>query len=237
MIDIHCHILPGIDDGARDVYDTLEMALIAANSGVKAIVATPHCNVPWDRGNYYDSLYRESLQKARGAIEQERMPIKILTGMEVFVTFDLPELIKEGKILTINHSDYLLIEFDFGEDPEFVDIMVDRLKEIGIKPIIAHPERYDFVKEDINFARHLVKHGCILQANKGSFLGKYGERSEKIATELAKENLLGIVASDAHSPYKRTPYLLEARRAIKAICDAEKLFEINPQKIVVNQPL
>ncbi|MBQ4569463.1 MAG: hypothetical protein IJA62_05365 [Ruminococcus sp.] len=237
MIDIHCHILPGMDDGARDVYDTMEMALIAANSGVKAIVATPHCNIPWDKSNYYNSFYRESLQKARDAIAQERIPIKILTGMEVFVTFDLPELIKEGKILTINHSDYLLIEFDFGEDPEFVDIMADRLMEIGIKPIIAHPERYDFVKEDINFAKRLVKKGCILQANKGSFLQKYGERSEKIATELAKENLLGVVASDAHSPYRRTPYLLEARRTIKDICNTEALFEINPQRIVVNQPL
>ena len=237
MIDIHCHILPGIDDGAKDVYDTLEMALIAANSCVKAIVATPHCNIPWDNSNYYDTFFRESLMKAREAIAQERIPVKILSGMEVFVTFDLPELIKDGKILTINHSDYLLTEFDFGEDPEFVDIMVDRLKEIGIKPIIAHPERYDFVKEDIEFARRLIRRGCILQANKGSFLGNHGEMSQKTAMALAQEKLLGVVASDAHSPLHRTPYLLEARRAIKNICDVEALFETNPQKIVVNQPL
>ncbi len=237
MIDIHCHILPGIDDGAADIYDTLEMALIAANSGVKAIVATPHCNIPWDRGNYFDSMYREALQKARQAIEQERLPIKILSGMEVFVTFDLPELIKEGKILTINHSDYLLVEFDFGEDPEFVDIMVQRLKEIGIKPIIAHPERYDFIKEDITFAQRLIKQGCILQANKGSFLGKYGERAENTATELVKQKLVSVVASDAHSPFRRTPYLIEARKTIGEFADAEALFETNPKKIVINQPL
>ena len=149
MIDIHSHILPGIDDGAQDVYDTLEMALMAVNSGVKAIVATPHCNIPWSDGNYLGSSYREALMKARNAIAQERMPIKILSGMEVFVTFDLPDLIREGRILTLNHSDYLLIEFDFGEDPEFVDIMVSRLQELGLKLIIAHPERYDFIKEDI----------------------------------------------------------------------------------------
>ncbi len=237
MIDIHCHILPGIDDGASDIYDTLEMALIAANSGIKAIVATPHCNIPWDTGNYYGSAYREALRKARSAIEQERMPIKILSGMEVFATFDLPELIKEGKVLTINHSDYLLVEFDFGEDPEFVDIMVDRLKKIGIKPIIAHPERYDFIKEDISFAQRLVRKGCFLQANKGSFLGTYGSRSEATALLLAKENLLSVVASDAHSPVRRTPYMLEARRKIKDICDVQTLFETNPRKICTNQPL
>lgn len=237
MIDIHCHILPEIDDGARDVYDTLEMALMAVNSGIKAIVATPHCNIPWSDGNYYGHHFRESLRKAREAIEQERMPIKILSGMEVFVTFDLPELIKEGKILTINHSDYLLIEFDFGEDPEFVDIMVQRLRDMGIRPIIAHPERYDFIKEDIHLAKRLVDAGCILQANKGSFLGKYGSRSEKTAFELIKNKLIKVVASDAHSPVARTPYMLEARRAIKDVCDTEELFEKNPAKICVNQPI
>lgn len=237
MIDIHCHILPEIDDGARDVYDTLEMALMAVNSGIKAIVATPHCNVPWNEPNYYGHTYREALRKARNAIEQERMPIKILSGMEVFVTFDLPDLIRDGKILTLNHSDYLLTEFDFSEDPEFVDIMVERLREMGIRPIIAHPERYDFIKEDITAAKRLVNAGCILQINKGSLLGKYGNRSEKAAFELVKNKLAGVVASDAHSPTARTPYMLEARRAIKDICDTKELFEINPFKICQNQSL
>lgn len=237
MIDIHCHILPNIDDGARDVYDTLEMALMAVNSGVKAIVATPHCNVPWSEPNYYGHTYREALRKAREAIKQERMPIKILSGMEVFVTFDLPDLIREGKILTINHSDYLLTEFDFDEDPEFVDIMVERLREMGIRPIIAHPERYEFIKEDITAAKRLVKAGCVLQLNKGSFLGKNGSRSKKTAFELVKNNLAGIVASDAHSPVARTPYLLEARRAIKDVADTKLLFETNPHKVCTNQPI
>lgn len=237
MIDIHCHILPGLDDGAFDIYDTLEMALIAANSGIKAIVATPHCNLPWDTSNYYGHAYREALQKTRKAIEQERMPIKILSGMEAFATFDLPELVKEGKVLTINHSDYLLVEFAFDEDPEFVDVMVDRLKEIGIKPIIAHPERYEFVKEDISFAERLVRKGCYLQANKGSFLGTHGNRSEETALTLAKSNLLSFVASDAHSPVRRTPYMIEARRKIENLCNANLLFETNPKKVCVNQPL
>lgn len=237
MIDLHCHILPGLDDGAYDIYDTLEMALMAVNSGIKAIVATPHCNLPWDTNSYYGHAYREALQKARNAIAQERMPIKILSGMEAFATFDLPELVKEGKILTINHSDYLLVEFAFDEDPEFVDIVVDRLKEIGIKPIIAHPERYDFVKEDISHAHRLVRKGCYLQANKGSFLGNHGNRSEEIALTLAKDQMLSVVASDAHSPVHRTPYMIEARRKIESLCNTDLLFEVNPGKICINRPL
>ena len=157
--------------------------------------------------------------------------------MEVFVTFDLPDLIREGRILTLNHSDYLLIEFDFGEDPEFVDIMVSRLQELGLKLIIAHPERYDFIKEDIHFARRLVKAGCILQANKGSFLGHYGSRSEKVAFEMVKSGLVHVVASDAHSPVSRTPYMHDARRAIKEFCDTNLLLEENPLKICSNQPI
>ena len=237
MIDIHSHILPGIDDGAADIYDTLEMALMAVNSGVKAIIATPHCNIPWSDGNYLGREYREALKKARDAITSERMPIKILSGMEVFVTFDLPDLIREGRILTLNHSDYLLVEFDFGEDPEFVDIMISRIKELGITPVIAHPERYDFIKEDILFAKRLVKAGCILQANKGSFLGHYGNRSESTAFEMVKSGLVHVVASDAHSPVARTPYMHDARRAIKEFCDTSILFEKNPEKICLNQPI
>lgn len=237
MIDIHCHILPGIDDGAADIYDTLDMALMAYNSGVKAIVATPHCNIPWDSGNYFGSAYKEALQKARNAIAHEKIPVKILSGMEVFATYDLPELIKEGKVITINHSDYLLLEFDFGEDPEFVDVIVDRLKEIGIKPVIAHPERYNFIKEDVSFAHRLVRKGCILQANKGSFLGTYGSRSEETVLQLLKDNLLSVVASDAHSPVHRTPHMMEAYRKLRDICDVHSLFVANPRKICTNESL
>lgn len=237
MIDIHCHILPGIDDGAGDIYDTLEMASMAQSSGVKAIIATPHCNVPGEPGNYYNSHFRDVLQKARDAIERECIPLKLMAGMEVFVTYDLPDLIAEGKILTLNHSDYLLMEFGFEEDPEFVDIMVDRIKEMNIRPVIAHPERYDFIKNNVDFARRLVRKGCVLQANKGSFLGRYGHSAEKVAYTLAEDKLISVVASDAHSPVTRTPNMVRSREALRNICDIKKIFEENPRKICVNQPL
>lgn len=237
MVDIHCHILPGFDDGAGDIYDTLEMASLAYASGTKVIVATPHCNVPGTRGNYYNSHYREAFRIACEALEKERIPIRLLPGMEVFATFDLPELIMEKQILTINQSDYLLMEFAFDEDPEFVEIMVDRVKEINVKPIIAHPERYEFIKDDLEFARHLVRKGAIFQANKGSFMGRYGRRSEKTVYELLKQNLISVVASDAHSANIRTPDMRRARSAAKELCDIKLLFEDNPMKICTNRPL
>ncbi len=237
MIDIHCHILPGVDDGAADMYDVLEMATMAYSSGVKAIIATPHCNIPGQHSNYYGKRFREVLQNTRKALADERIPLKLMAGMEVFATFDLPDLIADGKILTLNHSDYLLIEFDFNEDPEFAEAVVERLIDIKIRPVIAHPERYEFIKYDSEIARRLVDKGCVLQANKGSFLGKYGSRTKQTAFELVEKNLLSIVASDAHSPVMRTPYMLEAYREVDKVTNARLLFEENPQKICLNQPI
>lgn len=237
MVDIHCHILPGFDDGAGDIQDTLEMASLAQASGTKVIVATPHCNVPSEPDNYYSSRYRDAFYSACKALEEEHIPIKLLPGMEVFATYDLPELIKDNKVLTINQSNYLLMEFAFDEDPEFVEIMVDRVKEISIRPVIAHPERYEFIKNDLEFARLLVEKGCIFQANKGSLMGRYGRRSEETVYKLLKRNLISIVASDAHSAEVRTPDMRRARAAAKEFCDVKKLFEDNPLKICTNQPL
>ena len=93
MIDIHSHILPGLDDGAQDLYDTLEMVEAAARSGVKAIVATPHCNIPGGYQNYYSEEYIDAVKRTREAVRKENIPVKILPGMEAFETSDLPELL------------------------------------------------------------------------------------------------------------------------------------------------
>lgn len=235
MIDIHCHILPEIDDGAMDIDDTLAMASLAAECGVKAIVATPHCNIPGAPSNYFDDYLKKLIIRTRQTLSDENIPIKLLSGMEVYVTFDLPDLIKQGKILTLNQSRYLLVEFNFGEDPEFVDIMVDRLKELKIIPVIAHPERYEFVKFNPDFATHLKRKGCVLQSNKGSFLGRYGTSTRDTAFELLKADVVSVIASDAHNCTVRTPYMTEAKQILTPYCDVDKLFSLNPRKICTNK--
>lgn len=237
MIDIHCHILPGFDDGARDIYDTLDMASMALAGGTRVIVATPHCNIPGVNPNYYDAYYRETFQTACKALEKEGLPLRLLPGMEVFATYDLPELIRDKKILTLNQSNYLLMEFAFDEDPEFADIMVDRILEMKLTPVIAHPERYDFIKYDREFARLLVQKGAVLQANKGSLMGRYGRRSQEVVFDLLERQLISVIASDAHSAEIRTPDMRRARSAANDVCDVKKLFDDNPMKICTNQPL
>ena len=147
MIDIHAHILPGIDDGAEDMYDTLEMGRMAADSGVDKIIATSHCNIPGMYGNYFGREYIDRYESVVRAVRKEKIPIEILPGMEVFSTEDLPELIVNHKIMPLNQSRYILMEFAFDEDPEFADSILKRVEEVGARPVIAHAERYEFIQD------------------------------------------------------------------------------------------
>ena len=180
MIDIHAHILPGIDDGAEDVYDTLEMARMAADSGVDKIIATPHCNIPGMYGNYFGREYIDRYESVVRAVRKEKIPIEILPGMEVFSTEDLPELIVNHKIMPLNQSRYILMEFAFDEDPEFADSILKRVEEVGARPVIAHVERYEFIQDYPQIAYRWFRKGYVIQANKGSFLGSKLQDGDRV---------------------------------------------------------
>lgn len=240
MIDIHAHILPGIDDGAEDIYETLEMAKMAADSGVTAIVATPHCNIPGMFDNYFGKQYIERYQMAKDAIAKEGIPIKLLPGMEVFATENLPELISSKKIMPLNQSRYILVEFPFHAEPGFAFSILKRMKEIGAIPVVAHAERYHFVQDNPHYCYQWRKRGYAVQVNKGSFEGRFGKTARKTAYRMLSHNMISAVASDAHSYQQRTPYLkdvfekLSAERSQKYM---DVLFRQNPARICGNKPL
>lgn len=240
MIDIHAHILPGIDDGAEDIYDTLEMAAMAADSGVQAMIATPHCNIPGIFKNYYDEEYREIFLETRRIIEEERIPLELYPGMEVFGTYDLPKLICEEKVLTLNKSHYILIEFDFDEDPMFADRLLTKVCETKAKPVIAHVERYSFVQEDPQIIYEWCRKGYGIQVNKGSFLGRFGRSAWETAYTLLEHHLISAAASDAHGFVQRTPYMLDAYEELLREFPQEMvnlLFCENPRRICEDKPL
>lgn len=240
MIDIHSHILPGLDDGAQDIYDTLEMVQLAARSGITAMVATPHCNIPGGYENYFSDKYVETIEQVRAAVHEEELPVQILPGMEAFATPDLPEVIRDGKIMTLNQSRYLLVEFNFGEDPEFAELITQEVQKCGVIPVIAHPERYEFVQNDPNIVYRWRKAGYPIQVNKGSFQGKFGRRAANAAYLLMDHHLVSVVASDAHSPYQRTPYMAEAFEELLQEYPEEYLqmvFAENPRRICQNEPI
>lgn len=240
MIDIHAHILPGIDDGAEDMYDTLEMARMAADSGVDKIIATSHCNIPGMYGNYFGREYIDRYESVVRAVRKEKIPIEILPGMEVFSTEDLPELIVNHKIMPLNQSRYILMEFAFDEDPEFADSILKRVEEVGARPVIAHAERYEFIQDYPQIAYRWFRKGYVIQANKGSFLGRFGEGPKRAADSLLRHNLISVIASDAHSPLQRTPYMMDVYEELSREYSEnhlDVLFQYNPARICDNREI
>lgn len=234
MIDIHTHILPGIDDGAADIYDSIEMAALALESGTTDIVATPHCNIPGMYANYFGKEYCHAYERTKEILKREVPGITLLAGMEVFATEELPKLLTEGRIFPINRTRYILMEFDFFEDPDFADRIVRGVKEVRAIPLIAHAERYEFIQDNPEIAYQWKKSGCEIQINKGSFMGKFGRHAEQTAYELLNHNLVTVVASDAHSPVQRTTCMADAYDYLREEYPREYLeilFRKNPRNI------
>ena len=239
MIDLHTHILPEIDDGAIDLYDSLEMARIAVESGTTAMVVTPHCNIPGMFENHFGEEYIEVFQMLDKALEESAIPLKIYPGMEVFITPDVPELLSKGKLLTINKSRYILVEFAFDEDVSYVQRMLKKIKELGLRPIIAHPERYIFVQEDLQMVYRWRKQGYLIQLNKGSLMGRFGRRAEYAAHSILRHNLVSVIASDAHGVFQRTPYMKDVYEELLEEYPEKYLwvlFEENPRRICEDLP-
>lgn len=239
MTDIHAHILPWIDDGAVDLYDTLLMARKAVDSGVTAMVATPHCNIPGLYGNYYGNEYKSVFERACQALKDERIPLTLYPGMEVYATSEVPKLLSQGKLMTLNNSKYLLIEFDFKEEPDFTVHLLRKIRELGIRPVISHVERYAFIQDAPEIVYNWHEEGYLIQVNKSSFFGGFGKEAQQVARQLLRRNLISVVASDAHGPYQRTPWMKTAydelaKEIPKRYMDA--LFDDNPRRICGNQP-
>lgn len=232
MIDIHTHILPGIDDGSQDMEESLEMARMAAESGVRTMIATPHCNLGGSMDNYYNSSWQRLFDRTAAAIRAEGIPLTLLAGMEVFATFDLPSLLREGKLLTLNRSPYLLVEFDFEEEDDFARAILEKLVDMRLIPVIAHGERYHFMQDMPELAGLFREMGCRIQVNRGSFQGRFGPDAERTAYELMDRQQIWAVASDAHGALRRTPVLDEVRQELLASYPRQQvhaLFDTNPK--------
>lgn len=160
--------------------------------------------------------------------------------MEVFSTEDLPELIVNHKIMPLNQSRYILMEFAFDEDPEFAEAILKRAEEVGARPVIAHAERYEFIQDYPQIAYRWFRKGYVIQANKGSFLGRFGGGPKRAADSLLRHNLISVIASDAHSPLQRTPYMMDVYEELSREYSEnhlDVLFQYNPARICDNREI
>lgn len=210
MVDIHCHILPKLDDGSDNLEESVAMARLAAASGVTDIVATPHFyGRPETLSMLPKSVLRlEQLQKA---LKQAGVPVVLHPGAEILCTPDTPKMGAQGMLPTLGDSRYLLTEFYFDESGDIITEILDTLAGQGYRPVVAHPERYAAVQQDAMLAWSWFDKGYVLQLNKGSVLGAFGRRARQSAGVLLRNGLAHLFASDAHGSEARTPYMTGLR--------------------------
>ena len=234
MIDLHSHILPELDDGSNSLQESLAMARMAVESGVTVIAATPHCADDRARDVY------EAWKLLRQALKECRIPLKLFPGMEIFGTEHTLRLLQEGKLFTLNGSRYPLIEFSFHSDGERETRILRSLCKVGLRPIVAHPERYSYVQYDPELINRWHRMGCLMQVNRGSLLGRFGSRPQEMAVELMERNFAAVVASDAHSSTVRTPWMEDVRKLVSqeySPAYARRLLLENPSRILKDTPI
>lgn len=240
MTDIHCHILPGFDDGSPSVGESVRMAEMAYASGIRRTVATPHfsaLNGDIRRASEEIGRLFASLTEA---VDGAGISLKLYLGAEVLCTPEIPRLLSKGLIPTVAGTDYVLTEFFFDAPTEYMDNMLDEIRSIGFIPIIAHPERYGAAQEDTTVLAGWFGKGYIIQMNKGSMLGAFGRHVRAAALRIAEAGLVHVIASDAHGSERRTPHMAEIYGFISENFSeeyAELLLDRNPGRIVRNLPV
>lgn len=240
MIDLHCHILPGMDDGADSRRTALQMAELAVASEIEALVATPHCNARDVRKNYRSAAMDAAFSALQEAVSAAKLPLRILKGSEVLLREDVEALFAEHHFYTLGGSRYLLVEFYFDEHPRFMDEALSVVQTHGYVPMIAHPERYFCVQDMPDLAARWMRKGCALQLNKGSILGDLGERAYDCSRAFLRKGLCHVIASDAHGSGARTPSFLRLLEELDYCfpeLPAELLLQENPRRVLDNKRL
>jgi protein-tyrosine phosphatase len=204
MVDLHCHVLPGVDDGAKCISDSLEMLRKAAAAGIETVVATPHLL----RG-IYEMEFLEREQMVAGlqkAADENGIDIQIKSGVECYLSREiLEDTSKLGELTLNNNGKYILVELPMQAIPSYAeDALLSGLNAQGITPVLAHPERNMGICGNPNILFDFVMKGCIAQLNVGSILGYFGRRIRKVARILLTHNLVHVIASDMHSPNSPT---------------------------------
>lgn len=203
MVDIHCHILPEVDDGADSLREALEMARMAVSSGVTDLAATSHFRGDGDEPGALEVLYRQ-FQRLEKALETEQIPLKLHMGAEILCLPQTVLLARDRELPTMGDTDYVLCEFFFDAPYSYMDEILAGIAESGYRPVIAHPERYGAIQRDPRRVRRWFRMGYVVQVDKGSVLGAFGSRVQDTAQWLLELGFVHILASDAHSAHRRT---------------------------------
>lgn len=238
MIDIHCHILPGIDDGADNPDETIGMCRQALSEGVTAIFATPHLfqgTFPTDR-----KLILSVFEKTRNMLEEEGIPLRLYPGSDLHLVPDLPERFARGEGVTLNHGKYFLLELPSRVLPQNLNGIVFDLISNGYLPILTHPERNEPILRNPSILLQMLSAGALCQITAMSVTGEFGKESEWLSRALIEAGGVHFIASDAHSTGWRNPSLLPALRVAEGQIGQEQARRFvvgNPEAVLAGQPI
>ncbi|KMM56864.1 tyrosine protein phosphatase [Bacillus glycinifermentans] len=197
MIDIHCHILAALDDGAGCMDDSLEMAKQAVSQGIDTVIATPHHRIGICENPKEAIFARMTALKTR--LRQENIPLTILPGQEIRLYGEIKDDLERGRLLSLSETKYVLIELPYHHVPRYAEKLMFDLQVNGFIPVIAHPERNMEIMENPDRLYRLVKTGACVQITCSSLTGHFGRNVKKLARRFIEANLVHFIASDAHN--------------------------------------
>lgn len=218
-IDIHTHILPGIDDGARDWEQTKRMLELQAAEGVTKIIATPHFDL--ERNRSTPSRIQELVQQANDAARELGVDITLYPGCEVLFSPGIPEAYRNGEILTLAGSRYLLVEFFPRSSFQEIREGVRELSMEGAIPVIAHVERYECLMNEYDRLFELEKIGALMQMNGRSLLGRSWDKRVRMCRKLIRNGFIHFLGSDCHNETERPPKMQKVYETIEGFCGEE----------------
>ena len=234
MIDIHSHIVYGVDDGSKSIEDTVYMLKEAKKVGFTDIICTPHY-----MEDYYEVPCKDILERISNIKKlTEGINIKIHQGNEIYATENIINLMNTNKVASLNNNKYVLIEFPMQTKPINMDQVIYLLLQEGKIPVIAHPERYNYVRENPNMLLEYIDQGVLFQSNYGSIIGMYGSEIKETAKKLLTHNMIHFLGSDNHrinTVYKHIPEVLNI---LEKWIGKEKTLELtteNPSYVLNNE--
>jgi len=236
MIDLHCHILPGLDDGARDEDEAVEMARQAAADGIRTVVATPHHR----NGRFVNgrSAWDTAVRKLTGRLAAEGVPLRVLPGQELHCGERIFEWLQdEEEWLPLGGSKYVLLEFPPGDVPAHAAEVVHELAVLGCTAVVAHPEHNRRIAAEPDTLYRLVEAGALAQVTSLSLMGRHGPRVRSTALELCRRNLVHFVATDAHNRRWRPFLLREAYERVRRELGEERarMYLRNAEAVVAGE--
>ncbi|MCX5707230.1 MAG: capsular biosynthesis protein [Candidatus Omnitrophica bacterium] len=242
MVDLHAHILPGIDDGSLSLEESLKMCSMAYQDGIRTIVATPHI------GKFPNTkeIITQKTEELKEELKAQKIEIDLLSGADYEFTPEIFTLLESKSLLTINQSRYLLLDTPYSLLPPNIEKLIGGLVLKGIIPIVTHPERCLELQGDLGILYNLIKAGALIQVTASSIIGKMGPKAKESVDLILKHKLAYIIATDTHGINKRPPLLSEALEIASGIIGKEMALAmvttipqaiIEDREVVIPKPL